>query len=239
MPCRYTHFCLKIENLTWCFSMCETYPRLLLLSIQDDRSHGCRVRFCRARAHRLRCAQAHCDVAMMWSCRNRIAVVTCSQKINPRPDLSASLRTGIVLPIAMRQRHHAARHRAVRFDPRDDTAAARFDSHPASVNRTQLRDIVGMNPERAVRIFLSPRRIAENLVGIIGTPLTCLQKKWILGILTLFCRIPRFDPFEQPRYREAHFPIRIGHQFPDLIIFMLCERHPRVTPERFLEERFA
>src|SRR5260370_7647912 len=156
MPCRYTHFCLKIENLTWCFSMCETYARLLLLSIQDDRAHGCRVRFCRARAHRIRCAQSHRDVAMMWSCRNRIAVVTCSQEINPRPDLYASLRTWILLPIAMRQRHHAAPHRAVRFDPRDDTAAARFDSPPASVNPTHLPNILAMNPKPPLPIFLSP-----------------------------------------------------------------------------------
>src|SRR5258708_15768680 len=157
MPCRYTHFCLKIENLTWCFSMCETYARLLLLSIQDDRSYGCRVRFCRARAHRIRCAQSHRDVAMMWSCRNRIAVVTRSQEINPRPDLYASLRTWILLPIAMRQCHHAAPHRVVRFDPRDDTAAARLDDQPASVGRTQLRDIVRMHSDRPALIFLSRR----------------------------------------------------------------------------------
>ena len=123
---------------------------------------------------------------MMRGCRDRIAVVTRGQEINPWSDLHASIRRRIELPIAMRQRHHAAAHRIVRFDPGEDTAAARLDNHPTAINRAEFCDIVGMNPECAVRVFLAPTGIAENLVGVVGTALTCVQEKWILGVETLF-----------------------------------------------------
>src|SRR5882762_3250465 len=144
---------------------------------------------------------------MMRRGRNRIAVVTGGQKINPRSDLNASLRRWIELTIAMRQCHHAAAHRVVRFNPRENTAAARLDNHPTAVDRAQLRDIVRMNSERAVGVFLAPRGIAENLVGVVGAALTCVEEEWIFWIEALLRRVERFDPIEQARNRESHLPI--------------------------------
>src|SRR6266852_259500 len=143
------------------------YTRSCFTSVDCcDPAHLSRICLGRTRTHRIRRPEPHRDIAMMRRGRDRIAVVTSGQEINPRSDLNASVRRRIELTIAMRQCHHAATHRVVRLDPREDTAAARLDNHPTAIDGAELRDIVGMNSERAIWVFLAPGGIAENLVGI-------------------------------------------------------------------------
>src|SRR6516162_8798376 len=172
--------------------------------------------------------------------RNRIAIAAVGQHVDPwTVAQSLAVGRGVGLPIAVRQRKLTGAQAVVDLAPGDETAGGRADRDPLTVARAEPRKVARTDQQGAVRIVAPPGRIAENLVGIEHSPLSCSEYERIVRRQARNSRVKLAEPFQQWRDGEPDLAIRMADQRPYFVVVVRRDRRTAAGRDNGVEQRVA
>ena len=139
----------------------------------------------------------------------------------------------------MRQRQLALAHGIVGLAAGDEPPDRRFDRKPVTIAGAQLIEVGRIDQQRAIGIVTTPRRVAEDLIGIEHAPLPGSQHQGKFLRRAGAFGVEMCEPFEHAGHGEANFAVGMTDQRPDLIIFVLGDGGALPGRDDGVEKRIA